>query len=158
MPYSVSHSVVASLLTIQCQVSHTHITHTHCSAIIFVGVVIAVLGSELENGQFEVDEVCFAGVPNVPTTSSLLTTDKYVRRLIVIYAQLYFCRYVILVSGLNIGSAWCDHSSIQMFIDFVCGQTGVSGWGTLLINEWARHLVLSGQSHFILYRDTSCVR
>lgn len=37
---------------------------------------------------------------------------------------LLFLRYVVLVSGLNMGSSWYDQLSIQSFIDYVTGQLG----------------------------------
>ena len=41
------------------------------------------------------------------------------------------------MSGLNIGSPWCDCCTVQMFIDFVCGQIGddnsVSWFGHALV-------------------------
>ena len=33
-------------------------------------------------------------------------------------------RFVVLVSGLNIGSAWFDQLSIQMLVDYITGQAG----------------------------------
>ena len=38
--------------------------------------------------------------------------------------SLVFLRYVVLVSGLNIGSSWYDQLSIQSFVDYVTGQLG----------------------------------
>ena len=43
-------------------------------------------------------------------------------------------RYVVLVSGLNLGSPWCDRVNIEMFVDYVTGQLGayrVRGRGCL---------------------------
>ena len=37
---------------------------------------------------------------------------------------MFYCRYVVLVSGLNLGSPWCDRVSIEMFVDYVTGQLG----------------------------------
>ena len=34
------------------------------------------------------------------------------------------CRYVVLVSGLNLGSSWCDQLSVEMFVDYITGQLG----------------------------------
>lgn len=34
------------------------------------------------------------------------------------------CRYVVLVSGLNLGSSWCDQLSMEMFVDYITGQLG----------------------------------
>ena len=37
---------------------------------------------------------------------------------------LFHTRYVVLVSGLNLGSSWCDQLSVEMFVDYVTGQLG----------------------------------
>ena len=34
------------------------------------------------------------------------------------------CRYIAIVSGLNVGSAHCDQLSLQLFIDYVTGVVG----------------------------------
>ena len=34
------------------------------------------------------------------------------------------CRYMVLVSGLNLGSLWCDQLSVEMFVDYITGQLG----------------------------------
>ena len=31
---------------------------------------------------------------------------------------------MLLVSGLNVGSLWSDHTSLQMLIDYISGQIG----------------------------------
>ena len=36
----------------------------------------------------------------------------------------YVCRYVLLVSGLCLGSSWCDQLSVEMLVDYVTGQLG----------------------------------
>ena len=36
----------------------------------------------------------------------------------------YVCRYVLLVSGLCLGSPWCDQLSVEMLVDYVTGQLG----------------------------------
>ena len=33
-------------------------------------------------------------------------------------------RYVLLVSGLGMGSSWCDQLSIEMMVDYITGQLG----------------------------------
>ena len=34
------------------------------------------------------------------------------------------CRYIAIVSGLNVGSAHCDWLSLQLFIDYITGTVG----------------------------------
>ena len=33
-------------------------------------------------------------------------------------------RYVLLVSGLNLGSSWCDQLSVTLLVDYITGQLG----------------------------------
>ena len=33
-------------------------------------------------------------------------------------------RYIMLVSGLNLGSSWCDQLSVEMMVDYITGQLG----------------------------------
>ena len=40
-----------------------------------IGIVVAVLGTELDNGKFEVEDHCVAGLPQQPSRLPLLTTD-----------------------------------------------------------------------------------
>lgn len=44
--------------------------------------------------------------------------------------KIYF-RYIVLVSGLNLGSAWCDQISVEMLMDYITGQMGAPEVGTL---------------------------
>lgn len=48
------------------------------------------------------------------------TTNSFT---VVIFKTL-ISRYVLLVSGLNVGSSWCDQLSIEMMADYVTGQLG----------------------------------
>ena len=34
----------------------------------------------------------------------------------------FVCRYVMLLSGLNVGSPWCNQLAIQMMVDYASGQ------------------------------------
>ena len=36
----------------------------------------------------------------------------------------YVCRYVLLVSGLGLGSSWSDQLSVDMLVDYITGQLG----------------------------------
>lgn len=36
-------------------------------------------------------------------------------------------RFVVLLSGLNLGSSWCDQLSVEMLVDYVTGQLGGPG-------------------------------
>lgn len=80
------------------------------------GVLAAVKGSVLENGEFDVKEVCFAGMaPQVPFPKQ--TEDKYVA----------------LVSGLGIGGTGGDDNAssgssnllqLQLLVDYCSGALG----------------------------------
>ena len=108
-------------------------------------MVVALLGSESDNGRFIVDEMCFAGIPIMSTAPTLMDKDKSVifvcddiintsHEQVRMQIQLlvdYSNRYVLLVSGLNIGSSWCDNTSVQMLIDYICGQIG--GYQVIII-------------------------
>ena len=38
--------------------------HDNCFVHYLIGIVVALLGAELDNGKFLVDDVCNAGIPN----------------------------------------------------------------------------------------------
>lgn len=40
-----------------------------------IGIVVAVLGTQMDNGKFEVEDHCVAGLPRQPSQPPLLTTD-----------------------------------------------------------------------------------
>ncbi|KAJ1728589.1 DNA polymerase delta small subunit Cdc1 [Coemansia biformis] len=72
------------------------------------GVVAAVLGSETPDGQFEVAEMCFAGMGPQPARVVDDTQDKYVA----------------LVSGLN-ATVNCPVSlEMQLLAEYLCGNAG----------------------------------
>ena len=41
-----------------------------------VGIVVALLGRELRNGSFEVEDHCFAGLPPQQEESETMETDR----------------------------------------------------------------------------------
>lgn len=43
-----------------------------------IGVVIAILGTEQDNGRFLVDDTCFTGIPKLLTPPISLDNDKSV--------------------------------------------------------------------------------
>jgi DNA polymerase delta subunit 2 len=75
------------------------------------GVIVALLGTAMRGGVFEVEDYTFAGLPS--REESVETEEQEEEE-----------RYVLLVSGLGMGSSWCDQLSLEMFVDYVTGQLG----------------------------------
>ena len=71
------------------------------------GVVIAVLGKEDANGDFIVEEHCFAGIPDVAECVSLPNMKQRDNALVAI------------VSGLNIGGSQSDSMSLNLLGEFL---------------------------------------
>ncbi|CAB3982528.1 DNA polymerase delta subunit 2 [Paramuricea clavata] len=79
---------------------------------LITGVIAAVLGSEDEEGRFQVEDYCLSGLPfqeKLKLDQMLLDGED---------------RYVALVSGLNFGEENHDCLQLQMFIDLLTGQLG----------------------------------
>ncbi|XP_070581027.1 DNA polymerase delta subunit 2-like isoform X2 [Ptychodera flava] len=71
------------------------------------GIIVTVYGCEVEGGKFQVDDYCYAELPEqIPPT--LAESD----------------RYVALVSGLGIGNEGHHLMSLQLLVDMVTGQLG----------------------------------
>jgi len=82
------------------------------------GMVLAVLGRENKDGEFEVEEggICFAGMPpQVPLASELAppspSTSSFPRRL------------VALASGIGVGAEY-DPLSVTLLFDYLQGHLG----------------------------------
>ncbi|XP_031381829.1 DNA polymerase delta small subunit isoform X1 [Punica granatum] len=92
------------------------------------GIVVALLGRETGNGDFHVEDVLEAGLPpqlEMPLKSG---ADKY----------------VVLVSGVNVGSGASNPLEFQLFIDHITGHLGDKK-----AQEMAAkivHLVIAGNS------------
>ena len=73
------------------------------------GITVALLGSEKEEqpGKFHVTDLCFLELPQQPARDEL-EKDKY----------------VLLVSGFNLGSAVASSMQLEMLVDVVSGQLG----------------------------------
>ncbi|CAF90299.1 unnamed protein product, partial [Tetraodon nigroviridis] len=75
------------------------------------GSVIAIYGSERNDGKFTVEDFCLAGFP-LQTPRPALSCD----------------RFVLLASGLGLGSSHADSMlGLQLLIDLVTGQLGEQG-------------------------------
>ncbi|EDV27358.1 DNA polymerase delta subunit 2 [Trichoplax sp. H2] len=69
------------------------------------GVIVALLGKELDGGKFYVNEMVSAGLPKqIPRP--FIHNDKY----------------ICIVSGLNLGSSHQGFLTMQLFIDFITGR------------------------------------
>lgn len=85
----------------------------HCpTEDLVTGVVVGLLGRESKKGEFQVQDICYPEVPPQeawPERGGATEEDD---------------KYVLLVSGLNLGSSWSDQLSIEMMVDYVTGQLG----------------------------------
>lgn len=61
-------------------------------------------GEERRDGSFDVEDHCFADL--LPPSAAARPRDTY----------------VMLLSGLNVGSSWSDRLSLEVTVDYVCGQ------------------------------------
>ncbi|XP_022129102.2 DNA polymerase delta subunit 2 [Pieris rapae] len=77
---------------------------------IVTGVVVAILGSEDEDGIFSIQDICWPGC-NLQKPLPELTTD----------------RFVVLMSGINLASKTADHLfSLNLFLEWISGFCGTS--------------------------------
>ncbi|KAJ0178358.1 hypothetical protein K1T71_006181 [Dendrolimus kikuchii] len=77
---------------------------------VVTGVVCALLGSEDEDGVFTIKDVCWAGC-NIQKPLPHINDD----------------RYIVLVSGLNLGAKEADHIfSLNLFLEWLSGLSGSS--------------------------------
>ena len=76
----------------------------------YTGSIVACLGYENEDGQFVVESVTYAGVPQQITKIPTINNDSY----------------VLLVSGLGIGGKQEKCMQIQILIDYILGMLGSS--------------------------------
>ncbi|TPX33388.1 DNA-directed DNA polymerase [Synchytrium microbalum] len=74
------------------------------------GVIAAVMGSITADGEFEVVDVCFAGAPLPPAIPSRPPNSR--RNLMA------------LVSGISLGDAKSNPTSLRMMMDFLTGELG----------------------------------
>lgn len=79
------------------------------------GVVAAVKGSVLPNGEFEVSAVCFAGIPPQPPLPTRMEEDG---------TEGEGDKYVALVSGLASGDGDTNPLRLQLLVDYCAGALG----------------------------------
>lgn len=71
------------------------------------GLVVAVLGKACEGGKFDVEDMCFAGLPE-PGPREVPNQD----------------RYVLLVSGLELSKATDNLLPMELMVDYITGHLG----------------------------------
>ncbi|KAF7322784.1 Glutamate decarboxylase [Mycena chlorophos] len=88
------------------------------NARLVTGAIIAALGIETPNGEFEVVDICFAGLGDQPQPGDgEMDVD----------ADPAKDAYVAVVSGLDIGSAAPSDAPIQLLVEFLTGEGGGPG-------------------------------
>ncbi|KAF7301784.1 Glutamate decarboxylase [Mycena indigotica] len=80
------------------------------------GAIIAALGVETPNGEFEVVDICFAGLAPQPENVTMEVDDDPSHD-----------SYIAVVSGLDIGSAAPSDAPIQLLVEFLTGEGGGPG-------------------------------
>ncbi|XP_072947430.1 DNA polymerase delta subunit 2 [Epargyreus clarus] len=77
---------------------------------VVTGVVVAILGSEEEDGVFTIKDVCWAGC-NIQKPLPKIDSD----------------RFIVLISGLNMASKTADHLfSLNLFLEWLAGFCGTT--------------------------------
>lgn len=71
------------------------------------GVTCAVLGKEGSGGKFEVEDMCFVGLPD-PLKRDVIEED----------------RYVLLVSGIELSTCVDNRLSLELLVDYISGHLG----------------------------------
>eukprot|EP00005_Dracoamoeba_jomungandri_P002735 CAMPEP_0174260122 /NCGR_PEP_ID=MMETSP0439-20130205/8857_1 /TAXON_ID=0 /ORGANISM="Stereomyxa ramosa, Strain Chinc5" /LENGTH=389 /DNA_ID=CAMNT_0015344293 /DNA_START=312 /DNA_END=1481 /DNA_ORIENTATION=+ len=75
--------------------------------ILVTGIIAAVIGRELETGEFQVDDMIFTGFP------------KQIPR------QIPNCgQYIAIISGIRLGDPNSDPLLLQLFVDYITGHSG----------------------------------
>ncbi|PIA15587.1 hypothetical protein COEREDRAFT_44674 [Coemansia reversa NRRL 1564] len=99
------------------------------TATIASGVVAAVMGSETPDGQFDVIDMCFAGMAPQPARAVDDTQDKLVA----------------LVSGLNATVEQPVTLEMQLLAEYICGNAG--GSADQRRNAQIVHTIVAGVTH-----------
>ena len=93
--------------------------------------MIAVLGQELSSGKFEVEEYTYCGIPPQTSTSvdsCLVQGEDRLNDVLLCWLCMSdttpCLRYVLMVSGLGIGSTSRDPLTLQLLVDTVIGHLG----------------------------------
>ncbi|KAI0033264.1 DNA polymerase alpha/epsilon subunit B-domain-containing protein [Vararia minispora EC-137] len=76
------------------------------------GIIAGVLGMETASGDFEIADVCFAGMAPQSKGEADAEYDEKCEE------------YLAVVSGLDIGSSTPSEAQTQMLVEFLCGENG----------------------------------
>ncbi|KAG9292964.1 hypothetical protein G9A89_016326 [Geosiphon pyriformis] len=101
--------------------------------ILVTGIIMAVLGNENTAGEFEVVDICYAGLPSQKHSDEMETEREESD-----------AKYVALVSGLNIGNDYSKSTQLDLFMDYMTGDLG-SSQDQKMSSKIAR-LVIAGNS------------
>ncbi|OZJ06331.1 hypothetical protein BZG36_00708 [Bifiguratus adelaidae] len=90
------------------------------------GVIVAVLGTENSLGEFEVVDVCYAGMADQTPSNSMDAGNVkvFLAAATDLNAFLDQPNYVAFISGLNIGTS--DDLELQMLTEFLTGESGTT--------------------------------
>ncbi len=87
------------------------------------GVVVAIKGTPLRGGEFEMEEICYPDLApqRTPFLRPALSTES---------------KYVALVSGMRVGEGNQNSLALQLFVDFLAGDLG-----SMIEHEFASRIV-----------------
>ncbi|KAL4074533.1 DNA polymerase alpha/epsilon subunit B-domain-containing protein [Scleroderma yunnanense] len=118
------------------------ITSTH----LVTGVIIAVLGMESADGDFEVADICHPDLApfakmNVSSAKGMGVDDR----------SSPHDEYLAIVSGLSIGGTPSADSYLQMLVEYLSGEAG--GPDDQILASQITRLIIAGNSLSPVYRD-----
>lgn len=88
-----------------------------------IGIVVAIKGRENANGDFEVDDMCFAGLPD-QSLRSLDVQSEWESSCPAVVDDTGNGEYLALTSGLNVGDNAHDDLYLQLLAEYLTGQLG----------------------------------
>ncbi|KAJ7734948.1 DNA polymerase alpha/epsilon subunit B-domain-containing protein [Mycena maculata] len=103
------------------------------------GVIIAALGIETPTGEFEVVDVCYAGMAPQPIHNVEAPEEK-----MAVDADPQADGWIALISGLDIGSPSPADAQIQMLVEYLTGEGG--GPGNQISAAQISRLIIAGDS------------
>ncbi|KAJ6623400.1 DNA polymerase subunit delta-2 [Mycena sp. CBHHK59/15] len=109
------------------------------AARLVTGVIIGVLGIETPNGEFEVADICYAGMAPQPGHDLEQNEEK-----MDVDANPQTDEWIGLISGLDIGSPSPSDAQIQMLVEYLTGEAG--GVEDRLSASQISRLIIAGDS------------
>ncbi|KZT65450.1 hypothetical protein DAEQUDRAFT_759330 [Daedalea quercina L-15889] len=117
------------------------------AASLVTGVIVGALGIETSGGEFEVVEVCYAGMPPQPSASLEWARDARMDEKMDVDGGVSDGQedeWVALVSGLEIGAPSPADAQIQMLVEYLTGEAG--GPDDQAICSRISRLIIAGNS------------